>query len=76
MKLAELNEASNFVVAFSGEEYRVPGPDGREATAYYTDDKEELFDYVLNQYGEEAARAIKIRRVSPDWMLAKQTSME
>lgn len=39
-------------------EYRVPGPDGREACAYYTDDKDDAIGTANAMY---APREIRIR---------------
>jgi len=75
MKLKELNESNNFLIAYDGIEYRVPGPDGREETAYYTDDKEDALGIAAREYGEDILNNIKFKRVSSDWMLAQQSKI-
>lgn len=32
------------IVTYDGYDYRVPAPDGREASAYYTDSEEDALD--------------------------------
>lgn len=49
-------------IAFDGDEYRVPGPDGREATAYYTNDKEDAIGTARHMYAPQIIR-VKIKRV-------------
>lgn len=46
-------------------EIRVPGPDGREATAYYTDDKGDAIATAYSMYGLKAGdgHSIRFRKV-------------
>lgn len=44
------------VITLCDGEYRVPGPDGREATAYYTDDKGDALVTCADMHG--AARVV------------------
>ena len=36
-----------------GDEYRVPSPDGTEAGAYYTDDKEDAINTARVMHGDD-----------------------
>jgi len=44
-------------------EYRVPAPDGREAGAYYTDDKDDALDTALLLWKGARAVIFKIKKV-------------
>lgn len=41
------------------DEYRVPAPDGQEAGAYYTDDKQDAIDTLQAMHGQGARYRIK-----------------
>lgn len=43
------------VVTYDGDDYRVPHPDGREASAYYTDDKEDAIRTGSLMWGDTFA---------------------
>lgn len=48
------------IIIFDGDEYRVPGPKGTEAQAYYTDDREDAIGTAKLVYGTETV--VKIRK--------------
>jgi hypothetical protein len=48
---------STVTIRFDGEEYRVPGPDGTEAQAYYTDDRTDAMETAALEH----PRATKIQ---------------
>ena len=49
------------VIRFDGEEYRVPGPEGTEAQAHYTDDREDAIGTAKVVFGSDVT--ISFRRV-------------
>lgn len=60
--------AKTVTIAFDGDEYRVPGPDGREATAYYTNDLADAYltaDAEYRRAGVVAAFAVRRVDVLP-----------
>ncbi len=52
----------NITIHFDGHEYRVPGPERNEATAYYTDDRVDALDTFQVMWQGTAAVPV-IRRV-------------
>jgi hypothetical protein len=40
----------HITITHDGYDYRVPGPDGREETAYYTDDRDDACDTARVMY--------------------------
>ena len=57
---------AKIVIKFDGEEYRVPQiDDNREATSYYTDDKEDAIGTAKLMHKHFDQLEIKIRRVAP-----------
>jgi len=40
-------------ITHDGYDFKVPGPDGREATTYYADDRQDALDTARHQYGQD-----------------------
>ena len=53
----DMTKTKTIVVIHDGYEFRVPGPDFTEASAYYTDDRQDARDTAKAMHGD----AIKIR---------------
>ena len=54
-------------IKFDGEEYRVPHPEGTEAAAYYTDDKQDALDtFTVMWRGVNVTPRIHIHRATWD----------
>lgn len=53
-----MKESINLIITKTDGEYRVPGPDGREETAYYTDDRKDAIGTAVVMY---KSRDINIR---------------
>lgn len=51
----------NVTATFDGYDIRVPAPDKREASAYYTDDKDDARGNANRMWGEEVN--LKFRKV-------------
>jgi len=65
IELAGINEGKSITIQnnYDGE-YRVPGPKGNEAQAYYTDDKQDAIDTAKKVWGNDVN--IKFKKVE-DW---------
>lgn len=61
MKLEELMEGTIWI-KYDGEEYKVPGPDHRDQSDYFTDDKEDAIGTAKAMHGDDII--IKFKRVS------------
>ena len=61
-KSIPLGETNKVIIKYDGAEYRVPGPDGREATAYYTEWEDDAIGTAKLMYKNKDIE-IEIKRV-------------
>lgn len=50
---------ARITIRFDGEEYRVPGPNGTEEQAYYTNDKDDAIGTARLVFGPDVVTKIK-----------------